>query len=250
MQFVSAASRVAVLAGLISFTGVPARAIPDFTLDVSQNNGAPVSLDETDFNCTTATHCEISHIIIGDLEFGEVGNPAPGLSIDLYEDPEMVTAFGVKNLNANTQRFTLVFTGTVASIPGGGTLTGGSNAWDFGDNNGDGVTLNAPAGSSLYTALIDNLVHDTLFDAPLATFSHPIGGTAGPESFGNPIPSQAGPASLNSSIGIKYDFEITGGDDASSTTGRFVVKPVPEPVTAALVALGIVGLAVVGRRRR
>jgi hypothetical protein len=252
MQIASAAvTRVALLAGLIVFAAAPSRAVT--TLDIYENNLLTGSLNDATLNCAPSgpgtTHCEIGHTIVGNLEFGEPTNPsAPGLSIELDEDPEIVTSFGVKNLSGATLQFTLVFTTSAIPIPGG-TLTGGSTEFDFGDNTGDGVTLSAPPGGAIYSALIDNVVHDTLFAGASGSDPTPFGGgTLGTDSFGNPIPSQAGPA-LVSNFGITYDFLLTGGDDATSSTGRFVVKPVPEPVTAALIALGLVGLAAAGRRR-
>jgi hypothetical protein len=254
MQMASAVVRVAVLAGLILFVGAPSRAVPSLTLEVLQNNVSIGTFNETQLGCSDTgpgtAHCEIGYTVVGDLQFGESTNPeAPGLSLELFEDPEIETSFGIKNLNNATQQFTLIFTLGVTPIPGS-TLTGGSTAFDFGDNNGDGVTLSAPAGSSMYTALIDSAAYDTLFDFP-ASGTDPSafgGGTMGSDSFGNPIPSQAGPAVLGT-IGIKYDFNLTGQDDATSSTGKFVVKPVPEPTTAILIGLGLTGLAVASRRR-
>jgi len=66
-------------------------------------------------------------------------------------------------------------------------------------------------------------------------------------AFGTPIPSAPGPAAL-ASIGINLEFTLTPGDSASFTS-IFVVEPIPEPNTFALVALGLVGLAARRGRR-
>lgn len=60
-------------------------------------------------------------------------------------------------------------------------------------------------------------------------------------------PLVTGPA-VAASIGLRIDFLLTGQDQASFTS-NFVVVPVPEPGTAALLGLGLLVFAIRARRR-
>jgi hypothetical protein len=116
------------------------------------------------------------------------------------------------------------------------------------DNTGDGATVSAATGSALYTALIDGASVQALYAAPQSFSSGAfLSGNIPNTAFGTPIPSQAGPP-VASSIGIRLDFLLTPGDSASFTSNFVVV--VPEPGTALLFGAGLVGLGLLGSRRR
>jgi hypothetical protein len=246
-----AATRVALLIGLVAFAAAPSRAIP-FTLEVIQTDpdtqaSSSYSFDETALGCSdtgaNSASCSISGLAAGDASISL-------FDLQIDNDPIISGVVAVDNTSAVTQLYTFIFTLPVAPI-GPSSLTAGDVAGGVTDNSGDGVaTLSSVAGSAIYTALIDGAPYQTLF--PHLTSTPPVGGPyessnlpSGAEFGTPPFPSQPGPA-VATKIGLQYDFSLTGGDSASFT-GKFMV--IPEPVTAALIGLGLVGLAAAGRRR-
>ena len=252
MQMIScsAVTRV-LLAGLIVLAAAaPSRAV-QFTLDVGINGSAVDSLSAAELGCAdtgaNTAHCNVSDLTVGDPL---TGLKITSLDINLDNDPSVNGVVAVQNLALGTQQFTLTFTLPVAPIASA-TLTGGSVAGGVTENNGDTATLSTTGPTSaLYTALIDGVVYQTLFPhSTTLTVVNPFDSAdLTPGSFGTPIPSQPGP-SVATSIGLRYDFNLTG-QDAASFTGVFVVVPVPEPSTALLVVGGLAILARVGRRRQ
>ena len=248
MQIGSSAARAALVLGSLVLAAAPSQAV-DFTLDVfaggvqvgSTLNAAALGCIDTGTDTASCTGQDITLALGG-------GNVSIDLDLSIDNDPVVSGGVAVENNTPGNQIFTLIFTLPVDPIPIG-TLTGGSVAGGVTDNSGNGATLSTIAGSAFYTALIDNVVYQTLLAHNTSVSAGPFDGAdLTPASFGNPIPSQLGPAVLTS-IGLKYEFNLTGNGDAASFTGVFVVEPVPEPATALMVGLGLVGLAAVRRRQ-
>jgi hypothetical protein len=242
----SGLSSVLRVVGLALLTTAPAQAIP-LSLQIYADGVLIGDVDESHLGCVDNPDGVSASCYAENLTYsGEY----PLLNIDLIDididsDPVVTGTTAVTNLFNTTQQFTLIFTLPVAPMPLG-TVTGGSHRGTVTDVNGNGATVAAPLGSSLYTALLDGADWQTLRDDPYSVSAGNFLSASIPStSFGSPIPSLPGPAVL-ASIGIQLDFTLTAFDQASFTSNH-VVEPIPEPTTGALVVLG---LAVLAMRRR
>jgi hypothetical protein len=203
------------------------------------------SYDETQLGCAPGAGdtfvCQGSNFTVGNLRLDSWN-----MSFDV--DPIVSGITSVTNVGVTTQQFTLTFTLPVVPVLPS-SLMGGSIQGGVTDNtlNFTNAVLSTAVGSSFYTALIDGVSVQTLYNH-LTTVTAPFdGGSANlaAASFGLPGITQPGPAA-NVSIAIRLDFTLTPGDSASFTS-NFLVIPVPEPGTALLLAFGLGALAL--RRR-
>ena len=127
----------------------------------------------------------------------------------------------------------------------GGTVMNGSVTATLTDLNGNGATLSSnPAGNPVYTATINDVAVQTLWNSP---FSYAVGqflsGATAPASFaGVPVPAGV-PGDGNA--GVVLRFTLSAGD-AVSFAYTFNVVPGP----GALALLACAGCATNGRRRK
>jgi len=196
--------------------------------------GAPGSLGE--FSCTGEN-------------FNNGNWTLDSWDLDLDPDPLISNGFTVTNNSLVTQSFfvsvslpTGISFGPPSlirgSIQGGATDAGGAA----------GVTLSSAGAFPFYDATIDGVTARTLLDAP-QSFSTPFATdsvSTGVVNFGIPVMELVG-VPTNATIGLTIRFDLTAGDRATFT-GVFEVLPVPEPGTALLMGLGLIGLA--AKRRR
>jgi hypothetical protein len=237
------------LASLFGIAVAPAQAV-EFNLQVFAD-GVDISnggVDQTRLGCVdnadgVSAHCEVSDLVYGG-EYPLVNIDT--LSLDLDSDPVVTGTTAVTNLFNVTQQITLLFTLPIAPAITPGTLTSGSYRGTVTDNDGNGATVGTVPGSSLYAALIDGVIHQTLYNHSSSTSAGSfLSATISNLSFGLPGQTQLAPQAL-ASIGIRLDFTLTSLDSASFTSNH-VVLPIPEPATVGFLGLG---LALMARKRR
>lgn len=240
-------SRAAV-ASVLAWLAAPSDAAA-VTLDVFADGVEVGTYYTSDLGCSSTggnvSTCSGSNLVMA-TDAGGVRLDSWSLTFD--SDPAVSGPVVVTNLAGVSQHFSFVFTLPVSPVLPS-SLTGGSVQGGMTDTNGDGVTLSTAPGNAFYTARIDGADYQALYSDP-QSFNSPgpfSSGNVPNLAFGTPIPSQPGPA-VNSDIGIRIDFVLTAQDQASFTS-VFVVQPVPEPATAALLGLGLLALGIRSRRR-
>lgn len=162
-------------------------------------------------------------------------------------DPFVTNNFNVTNNTAGTLIFDVTVTSPVV-VTGPQTAMSGSLGITL--TNTTGTAALTDAGAAVYRALIDGVVVRTLFPNPYTlTCTPPFCSTTDSDDFGIfPNPPEIGPQA-NTDIAIRIRFALSPGDSAGITS-VFNIDAVPEPNTAALFALGLVGIAIARWRRR
>jgi hypothetical protein len=158
-------------------------------------------------------------------------------------DPFVTNNFNVTNISGVTQVFDILVTSPVV-VTGPQTLMTGSIGLSVTNTASGGATL-TDTGVAVYQALIDGVTVETLFDPAFTlTCAPPFCSDTDNAMFTNQIGPQA-----NANIGIRIRFTLSPGDSASGTS-VFNIEAVPEPVTAMMLGMGLVGLAIAGSRHR
>ena len=172
--------------------------------------------------------------------------------IEADPDPFLSHFFTITNNLPIEQEIHLSVTLPIDPIIGVGTWTGGSFSGNLIDSGGGGAQLTKFSGGSpppMYLAIIDGVDFYPMDFTSLPITTIPFGTIPfGPEEFGVPIPSHPGPNSVLTSIGIETNVRISGNDTAY-LVATFVVEPVPEPSSIALLLMASVGLLIYIRRR-
>jgi hypothetical protein len=245
------------LAGSASATGVPSGTPYEVLVTVGGN-----TYDLDDMPHSYAGHYYGGYLVGGNYELtSDVVTPNGTItdwSSVFATDPQVTNNFTVTNTTLVAQVFTVSVTSPIAPVLPTSLMRGsiGVTITDQGplDGNGDtdGIaTLTSFGGVAVYRAFLDGVAvggATDLLDDPYSLSCTPFNcSTSDTDDFGIPVRIPGPGATL--SMGITVQFQLSPGDSAS-VTSVFNIIPVPEPMTAVTFGLGLVGLAIAGRRRR
>jgi hypothetical protein len=186
---------------------------------------------------------------------GAVVAPGPSWEVNSWDvkanaDPTIAAILGIVNLSGSTLNFTITLSANVGP-QGPSTVTSGRITDAIGSITLlTGTLASIDATTPVYTALIDGSPVHTLANAPFsvtsAAFDEQFGGPGTILAGLLPAPTVPGPA-VSNSIGMQIQFSLSPGG-AVLLGSAFTVEPIPEPAALALLGLGVLGLALFGRR--
>jgi hypothetical protein len=242
LSSVLATQSAQLLAGPINGTQLPTVTVrigdspnaPSWSYTAPPNDYRPATDENGGYELATPREFDIldnrAHVRIEELQFDP--------------DPFVLNNILVTNTTTSTQIFS-AFVGLPTTF-GAPNLISGNVRTSVIDGGLDGATVATVAGQALYQAQIDFATVATLQNDPFSV-SAPVGGSNTASATFGPNPN-AIPVASN--IGIQLRFTLTPGDTASILS-RFDVVAIPEPMSAALIGIGLTLVSsIAGRIRR
>lgn len=173
------------------------------------------------------------------------GQYAIDWNLAMNPDPYIDGFITITNLSASAQNFTVNLSLPVTPAFSGGLMGGSIDATVF-DANGNGSATLQPqgnVGNAIYLGRIDGATVLQMFAQVVSC----VGVNCSGNSSESQMPPSIPVAGVNTSIGTRLLFNLSGGDRVTFAT-HFEVSPVPVPASAWLMGSAILGL--VGARRR
>lgn len=160
------------------------------------------------------------------------------VELHFHPNPYVLNNILVTNISGISQTYTIAV--ALPTTFGTPNQILGSITTQVIDGNSNGATISAPAGGSIYEAIIDGFTVATMQDSPFSVVAPVAGVNNALDDFG-PDPNAV---AVGAFIAIKLSFTLSPGDTASILS-RFDV--IPEP--SSLMLLGAASMLLARRRR-